>query len=231
MVRPYGELSLETYRQLSNDLVKYAVDEPRAVIVVVDDLLIDEQPLLTAFTRAWNRISEWPAIPLLLVAATPAAYTRFTASALRSFVPLHQSVAEAADAATGASARRRVRTRVGVTGGARVARRFVEGICGRWAVSQVCGDASLIVTELVENAFLHTDVDCVGLRLELWSDVLTVAVSDTDPREAVLRETAGDTKRFGLHIVSRLSMAWGCSPQWPTGKVVWATLPTRQRRR
>ncbi|GAB4583778.1 ATP-binding protein [Nocardia sp. IFM 10818] len=230
VVRPIGELSLDTYRQLSDDLVKFAVDQPRALIVVVDDLMIGEEPLLTAFTQAWSRVSEWPAVPLLLVTRTVGAHTRFTTSAVRKFVPVYRSVPEASGAAA-APPRFRARTELGVAEGARSARRFVDEVCERWSTPEVCGDARLVVTELVENAFLHTEVDTVGVRLERWGNVLTIAVSDTDPHEAVLREPADGTRRFGLHIVSRLAIAWGCSPQWPMGKVVWATLPTRRQLR
>ncbi|WP_067649536.1 ATP-binding protein [Nocardia harenae] len=106
---------------------------------------------------------------------------------------------------------------------AATSRRFGADLV-RFAMEQ---PRALIVSldELVENAVRHGAGD-VGVRLELRAGGLTVAVSDADPHPAVLREpAAGEVRAYGLHVVAHLARAWGCAPCWPSGKVVWATLP------
>ncbi|MBB5916114.1 hypothetical protein BJY24_005026 [Nocardia transvalensis] len=232
VVRPCGELDVLTYRRLSDDLVKYAVEQPRAVIVSLVDLTVTADTLMTAFSSAWMRIGTWPAVPMVLVTSSSALRDRLRSSSVDRFVPVFPTIAEAVAGLAGQPARRRVFIDLARSPAcARRARRFAYETCERWSVPEVCGHAGLIATELVENSLLHADRgDDIGLRLELRGGVLTVAVYDADPHEAVLRESAsGVHQAGGLHIVSRFAQAWGCSPRWPAGKVVWATLRTGSR--
>ncbi|MCM6778586.1 ATP-binding protein [Nocardia sp. CDC159] len=230
VVRPSGMLTTATYRGFTDALVKYTIDEPRAVLVELDDLRIAAEPLLAAFVSAWMRVSQWPSVPILLVAAHAPLQRWLVASAVSRFVPVHTSVTAALAAADVPPPRRCARTTVAPAGdcGQR-ARRFVGDICDCWQLPALCiAQVRLVTTELVENAFLHArGNEEIGLRLELWKNRLTVAVSDSDPREAVLREPRpGAHRSYGLYVVARASCAWGCAPRWPDGKVVWATLPT-----
>ncbi|WP_280181591.1 ATP-binding protein, partial [Nocardia farcinica] len=103
--------------------------------------------------------------------------------------------------------------------------RFLRELCRAWGVEHAEADAELVVTELVENALVHGRGD-LDLRVELRPDALTVAVADADPHAAVLREAPpGRMRRHGLHAVAAIARAWGCAPRWPSGKVVWASLP------
>ncbi|QLY32005.1 ATP-binding protein [Nocardia huaxiensis] len=233
VLRPQGELNIATYRAFSDDLVKYTVDEPRAVIVVLDDLSIASEPLLTAFSSVWMRVGEWPGVPIMLVSGPADRRVALHASAIQRFVPIFASVDAAILALDDPPARRRtVRDLPPTADSAQRARRFVAEVCRDWNVTEVRADAQLIVTELVENAFLHSRVSTdISVRMEMRANLLTVAVADQDPREAILREPGVDPFRYyGLHVVARLARAWGCNPQWPTGKVVWATLPVGTRR-
>lgn len=89
-----------------------------------------------------------------------------------------------------------------------------------------CETATLIATELVENSVRHAGTTCT-LRLERHAAGLSVAVSDADPRPPVLhsRDVAAARAEFGMSLVEMMSRAWGCSPRWGGGKVVWAVLP------
>ncbi|MBF6175813.1 ATP-binding protein [Nocardia blacklockiae] len=227
IVQPRGELTMLTYRQVSDDLVKFAVDQPRAVIVSLADLIVPTGPLLTAFTSAWLRVDTWPAVPLLLVAPARGQRDRLRAAMVDRFVPVFATVPAAIAGLAQQPTRRRRSTDLARTPACgRQARRFVTETCERWAVPAAGSPAGLIATELVENSLIHADsTDDIGLRLELRRGVLTVAVSDTDFREPVLRDRSPDSYRIGgLRLVSGFSQAWGSSPRWPHGKIVWATL-------
>ncbi|MBL1075019.1 ATP-binding protein [Nocardia sp. 2] len=233
MVRPRGGLETGTYRQFADDLVKFALQEPRAVIVEVDDLTVRDEPLLTAFTSAWMRVGEWPGVPIMLVAEQPERRKTLRGSAISRFLPVFGTVGLAVGAVDDGPIRRRAELElIPAAESAQRARRFVAEVCERWGAPEVRADAQLIATELVENAFLHSVArGDIRVRLELRAELLTVAVCDDDPREAVLREPVpGGARYYGLHVVARLARTWGCVPRWPHGKVVWAVLPTGARR-
>ena len=83
--------------------------------------------------------------------------------------------------------------------------------------------AKIVVTTLVENVLVHTQ-SAPSVRLEMYRDVVTVAVGDMCTRPAVRHESAGGTPRLsGLGVLSTLSRAWGSTPT-PDGKVVWAAI-------
>ncbi|GAB2705935.1 ATP-binding protein [Nocardia thraciensis] len=228
IIRPRGELNALNYRNFGDDLVRFAIEEPRAVIVPVDDLAIPSDLSLTAFSSARMRTGTWPAVPILLVVEEAGMRARFRSSAIDRVVPVFATLAAAVAGVIATPPRRHAGlrlTRAPPSG--RRARRFVEEVCERWAVPEVCPDGALVATELVENSLIHADSDDdIGLRLELSRGTFTVAVSDSDPRVAMLREPAPGSEPPGsLHIVARLALAWGCIPRWPLGKVVWASLP------
>ncbi|MCM6777961.1 ATP-binding protein [Nocardia sp. CDC159] len=232
VVRPVGELDATTYRGFGDDLVKFTLDLPRAVIVVADELVVRAEPLLTAFANAWMRGNDWPGVPILLVVQDSGNRRVFECSAIRRFVPVYASVIAALRGAEEPPLRRRMSITLVRTGNcAQRARRFVDEVCEEWKIVQVRSDAELVTTEFVENSLRHNRVGTdLSVRLELHQDLLTVAVGDDDPREAVLREPLpGDTRLYGLHVVARMARAWGCAPRWPVGKVVWAALPIGPR--
>jgi hypothetical protein len=107
---------------------------------------------------------------------------------------------------------------------ARRARHFVRMNCRRWQIEGMIQDAMTIVTAFVENTLQHTSSAAL-LRIELRRGLLTVAVTDDDPRRAVLHERLeGGVAPTGLLIVSGVAKAWGCAPTLTGGKTVWATL-------
>ncbi len=230
VLRPRGELNAVTYRPLRDGLVKFAMDQPDAVVVDVTDLRIAAEPLLMAFSSAWMLIGDWPAVPIMLV--VPAATRRavFTDSAISRYVPVFASL-PAALAAVHAPPSRRLAAidLLPILESSAHARRFVRDMCVRWDVPEAAEEALVVATELVENALVHTHGE-LRIRLELRGELLTVAVSDDDPHEAVLRETVAGPMAVGLRVVADLARAWGCAPQLPGGKVVWASLPIGGRR-
>lgn len=209
VVRLLGDVDVSTSRGISDDLVRFAMDRPRGVIVVADRRLEATGPVPTAVADAQTRVDYWPSVPIRLVAESD------IRRALDTVGPPLDRQQESRKLARDAECSQN-------------ARRFVSETLTNWGLIEVRANALFVTTELVENAFLHSSGhDDIGLQLETYDALLTVAVADSDPREAKLRQPGpGGTRFYGLHLVARLASAWGCAPQWSGGKVVWASLPT-----
>jgi hypothetical protein len=224
VVNPVGVLDITTYAQLRDTLIKYAADEPSAVIVDVDELAVPSAYLLTVFTSVWMQLTEWPGVPLLLVASERARRAQLVTSPICLYVPVTPDLRAAIQAVGEAPTRRRRRlTLTPDPGSSAVARQFVRQLCRQWQIAWASEDASAVATELIENVVHHT-TSTPELRLDLRDGLLSIAVADDDPRPAVLREAAiRAMPSAGLAIVAKLSQLWGCAPTGE-GKVVWAVL-------
>lgn len=224
LVSPAGVLDVSTYPQLRDALLKCATDEPSAVVVDLRELAVTSVYSLTVFSMVWMQLAQWPGIPLLLVVTDEDRRAHLSASAIGRFVPVHPTLEAAMRTIDRPPQRRRDRlTLPAAATSSGMARQFVRRLCGRWGVPSIAEDAAAVATELVENVVQHT-TSRAELRLELRNGLLSVAVSDNDPRPAVLREAASRIlPSAGLAIVARLARAWGCAPT-SSGKIVWAVL-------
>ena len=105
----------------------------------------------------------------------------------------------------------------------RAARRFVEGVLERWECPSLVDTTTLLASELVANAVLHTASE-VEVSLRLLPDRLRADVVD---RSTALphRRDAGDDEETGRgsDLVELLAAAWGISGR-PDGKSVWFEL-------
>jgi anti-anti-sigma regulatory factor len=227
LVRPAGVLDVSTYSQMRDTLLKCVVDEPEAVIVDLGPLNIPSFSALNVFSVVALRTSDWPRVPIILVARQSSHREILRHNAVKRWVPCFESLDEAFGAVGRPPVRRRLVVPLpGQRGSSAQVRREVREACGNWGLTDadLVGDAQMIATELVENTVRHT-VSAPTLRLELRYGLLTVAVADDDPREAVLREGDGDSRlSSGLLVVSKTAKAWGCTPLMSGGKVVWAVL-------
>jgi anti-anti-sigma factor len=224
LVRPTGVLDVATYPQLRDALLKCATDEPSAVVVDVRELAVASVYSLTVFSMVWMHLAQWPGIPLLLVVTDADRRAHLAATAIGRFVPVHPDLETAMESIGYPPPRRRDRLALAAAANSSgVARQFVRRICRRWGVPSVAEDAAAVATELVENVVQHT-TSPAELRLELRKGLLSVAVSDNDPRPAILREAVSRAApSAGLAIVARLARTWGCTPT-TKGKIVWAVL-------
>lgn len=234
VVEVSGLLDTATYARLRMTLMKCAVEQPRALIVDVGALAVGALSALTVFSAVATQVSQWPAIPVLLVASGPEADLLDTGHVSR-FVPVYGNLA-AAVAAAGDPPPRRVarRSLPNSLESARLARRFVEETCVGWSQPELSADAVMVANEFVENTLRHT-YSAPSVRVELRRGLLTIAVYDDDPTPALLPEPGvTGPGRLGLTFVSKLARSWGCSPTLSGGKVVWAVLaaaPTPPRSR
>lgn len=222
-----GRLDSADYGWLRDCLLKEAAEQPKALIADVDGLLLANRHALSVLSYVANRIAEWPGIPLLLVASRPPMNEVLARSAIRRFVPVHDSVHAAVAASDEAPLRQRSVLRLpnDPTSSVR-ARRLCAETCRDWDVETVSENAKVIATELVENAVRHSTSDAL-LRLELRRNMLSIAVTDESPKHPVLREgTAARRAGYGLRIVAQLAKTWGCADKSDGGKVIWAVLTT-----
>ncbi len=232
VVRPVGELIPETYERLRDGLVKYAAEEPAAIVVDLGCMRAAIASLLTVFPAVRDRISDWPGVALVLAAARPPLRALLDFSAAPRFVPTYRSVSEALEGLDAAPPRRRCQTELPCDlASPRLARQLVERTCHEWGAPGMVAAAEVVASELTDN-MVHHARSAGWLRLELRGDMLTIAVADADPRPPVLRvpglRAAGGR---GLVLVDKLSRRWGTALRPPNGKVVWAVLTVASRMR
>jgi anti-sigma regulatory factor (Ser/Thr protein kinase) len=219
-----GTLSLATYPQLRDGLLKTATDAPHAVIADIRGLTLDDDALMSVFAVIARRIGDWPGIPFGLVTPLPEHRAALASRAVHRFVAVHDDVEAAERGRDDPPCRLAVQPLIGTDAASASARRFVREVCDEWQVPRHIEDAQLIATEFVENTIRHT-FSRPRLRLELRRRVLTVSVADDDPRQAVLLERVNPGEPgLGLRMVAQVARVWGCSRAWSGGKVVWAVL-------
>ncbi|MFD5827719.1 ATP-binding protein [Lentzea sp. NPDC060358] len=227
VIRPEGVLGYSTYALLRDFMLKCAVEEPRALIVDLSAVAIATSTVLNVFTTVWLRISDWPALPVL-VASGPAHAELFRRAPVRRYVGVFGDVDEALANVDRPQPRRRAhRVLPHDPASPRAARRFVARTCTEWELpDRLAQDAVHVASELVQNTIAHTGSE-VRLRLELRRGRVTVAVGDDDPAPAVLADPGGDAANAGrgVHIVTQLARTWGCVvDRLESRKTVWAVL-------
>ncbi|MGB8994829.1 MAG: STAS domain-containing protein [Pseudonocardiaceae bacterium] len=232
VVRPVGDLLPETYERLRDGLLKYAAEEPTAMVLDLAGMRAGIASLLTVFPTVRDRISDWPGVPLVLAAARPPLGTLLDFSAASRLVPTYRTVSEALEYLNAAPPRRRCQRELPCEpASARLARQLVEQTCHEWEIPGMVAAAAVVATELTDNMVYHARSPG-WLRLELRSNMLTIAVADADPRPPQLRvpglRAAGGR---GLVLVDKLSKSWGTASRPPEGKVVWAVLTVASRMR
>jgi len=230
VVRPAGTLICETYERLRDGLLKFAAEEPRAIVVDLAGMRVTSASLLTVFATVCDRISAWPGVPIVLAAAGHSLRTLLGFSGVSRFVPTYHSVSEALEGLEAAPRRRRQVELPCDPASARLARQVVDQTCHEWGIPGMVPDAAVVASELTDNMVCHARSDG-WLRLDLRSNMLTIAVADADSRLPQLRVPGirGVGGR-GLLLVDRLSRMWGTASQLPVGKVVWAVLTIPARR-
>ncbi|MFI5611976.1 ATP-binding protein [Amycolatopsis sp. NPDC051903] len=222
-----GTLGATSRPDLRDSLLKAAVDAPDGLIADISALDIPDPVQIGVFSLIARRIEEWPAVPFALVSER----TEHRELLRERSVDRFACVAPDAGAAAERMARpqrQRLRCEIERSPNAgREARAFVRTTCAAWGTPEFADDAALVASELVENAVQHTGCEPT-LQLDLSRGRCTVAVGDDNPAPALLRESVRPAgPGLGLRMVAQLARAWGSSPAWRGGKVVWAKLSAR----
>ncbi|MFS8104796.1 ATP-binding protein [Lentzea alba] len=221
-----GRLELATHGALRDGLLKCAADVPTALVVRLGaDFQVESRSMLAVFSTVWMRISEWPDIPLVLVAETDRHRHDLRRGGITRCVPTTDDLASALEA-TSKPPRHRYR-RIALPGSSHapgLAREAVRDTCERWGLPAMTGDAVMVASELVENAVRHAHSEPL-LRIELRPRTLSLAVHDRDPTAPPRPE--GHPAPSGLQLVDLVSRGWGHLPSPDGGKIVWAVLELR----
>jgi anti-sigma regulatory factor (Ser/Thr protein kinase) len=102
-------------------------------------------------------------------------------------------------------------------------RRFVAGVLDGWDLAPLDWDASVVVSELANNAVRH-GASSFRVLVSRADGVVRVGVQDAAPGRPLPRSAAAeDVHGRGLAIVSAFSRGWGYEPL-AEGKFTWAEL-------
>lgn len=224
---PEGRLDLTSYISLRDGLLELAADAPRAVVVRLGEgLEVPSTAMLSVFTTVWMKVSQWPNIPMTLLAETDEHHADLHASGIAQLVRTVEDLEEALEAVD-PPPHRRVPLPCSPSAPT-IARAIVREACVQWNLPKLVADAVLVVSELVENAVRHARSKSV-LRIELRTGGLSLAVHDEDPAPPVLGSPDPDAPGHrGVQLVDRISAAWGFAPLSDGGKIVWAILAVRE---
>lgn len=226
VLQPVGDLTAATYGELRDGLLKYATQQPSAIVVDLDRMRATTTASLMVFPVVCSRLNDWPGVPMALAVAHQPLRVLLDTSTVPWFVPTYRSVSDALDGLEGPPPRRsrQLPLNCDMDCGRR-ARRGVEETCSEWGIPEVTTNAMLVACELAENLVRHAR-SAGWLRVELRGKLLSIAVADEDPAPPRLRPPY--ERRHGgrgLVVVDELSRAWGYLPRVGGGKVVWAVLP------
>ncbi len=119
------------------------------------------------------------------------------------------------------------RTFTSTPASAGMARRFVEGVLTDAGLGALAYPATLLVSELVANAVLHTGNTPIEVVVKAMGDRTRIEVHDGSPVLPVRKNysTMSGTGR-GLMLVERMAADWGAEPT-SRGKMVWFELDGR----
>ncbi|MBD0323373.1 MAG: sulfate transporter [Aldersonia sp.] len=213
---------------MRESITKHAAEAPDAIVVDIDDLEVPAESAWLVFTSARWLIARWQNLQLLLVANCPEVRSALQRHGITRYCPCFADEQEAyAAAAVGVRSRRQAITQIPAAGGSAACRVFVRDTLARWSLDAYRTTALVIATELVENAIRHTPFE-PSLRLEHRPSGLTIAVADDSDQHPVRRENPEGTALLsGLGLVTSLATAWGSTPRFGGGKVVWAVIGKR----
>lgn len=226
-----GVLDSTTYLPLRDTIVKAALDEPRAVLIDVNDLAVPAPSAWAVFTSARWLVDTWPAIPIHVVCGDVIQRRTIARNGVTRYVRVHHTVEAALNALTDTERPRlRARTELpAALASLRAAREFVAQRLAEWSFEELIPAATVVINVFVENVLQHT-VGGPVLVLETDGEAVTVSVQDGSSTPAARHEDSvrGGECVSGLAIVASVSRAWGSAPT-PSGKTVWAVIGPENR--
>jgi hypothetical protein len=231
VLRMAGLVDSTTYLSIRDQVIKAALDEPRAVIVDVSELEVPAGSAWAVFTSARWHVDSWPDVPIILVCGHSHGREAIVRNGVARYLPVYDTVNSAIDAVlrsgiTRTRRRARVDLPAHLTSLGR-ARDLVEDSLTGWLMPDMVAVTKVVVTAFVENVLAHTQ-SAPNVRLETDGMTIAVAVSDASHTPATIREAVAPQPLTGLQIVASLCRTWGNAPT-PTGKTVWAVMGPENR--
>jgi len=228
-VRLDGLLTFAAAPTVRTALAKCASECPTAVVVDLAALHVADPTLLVLFAAAARRAGEQWGVPLLLCGAGPEVGRRI--GAFRMFTEVYDSPGSALEALRGWIPRWRHQRFSPVPASAALARHLVAQACTEWGLFDLHNRATLITSELANNAIAHA-ATAFDVTVSHTTTYLRIAVQDRGPAlppwmaEGATDPAAPD-RRLGLFIVDATATGWNTATL-ADGKVVWALLGARR---
>lgn len=219
VVRLTGVLDDRTAPAVRDALLDVLAGQPEAVVIDVGALEVPDPAAAVVLRDLARDTADWPAAHLALCAVDGIALWHTTG------LPVWPSHADAFAELGAPDDRLQLSLDLQpVVGAARQARELVTEACGRWAMPQLAGPASIVVTEMVNNVVAHARTPMTVL-LALHGDTMTVAVRDHSSIVPRFTGPVAPTSHGGrgLLLIDSVAERWG-SLAVGDGKVVWAVL-------
>src|SRR4029079_13659817 len=105
LLTPDGVLDATTYLYLRDNIIKAALDDPRAVVVDVSGLLVPRESALAVFTSARWHVERWPEVPILLACDRNSGRDALARNGITRYVPVYPSIESACSATAFAGSR------------------------------------------------------------------------------------------------------------------------------
>ena len=221
-------LAADVVGELVSDL---AVVDLRIVVCDLNGMAVSPRPKSDVFAPVSDYLALWPGTLVVVCVADPARHSLLLPAAIAGRLLVHQFIAD------GVREARQLTVPLEHAGtllapiptSAAGARDFVGWALHDWQLVDLAAPASLVTSELVTNALLHS-ATVLELSLDHTSTRLRVAVHDHGGGAPTLRATttgadaSAQLDGRGLQIIDALSRGWGVFPTRPGGKTVWALL-------
>jgi len=174
--------------------------------------------------NAGRHVRDWPGIPLAVGCPDPHVREALCAHPLGRHLIVTASILPAVSAvlATPIPAVEWLRLAPHPTAPS-ASRKFVAHTLLDWGLGTLIPAASLVVSELVTNAMIHSGTE-IALSASWHLGGLRVTVRDYSPDLPPQGFNQRDMRGRGLSAVTGLSRAYGVLPTADGGKVVWAVL-------
>lgn len=210
-----GELNLDDHAFVRRTLEKCLAECPAAIIADLHGVISHDDLLLGTLPAIQRRTVE--AGVKLLFTAAEALLAR-----IRRITEAYSTLREAMAAALRPGGFRwlRITLMPGPRSGSQ-ARSLIGEACAAWGVPHVTHHATLLVTELVDNAVKHAGT-LVEVIATVRGEHLLIRVRDGSRAHPAVDELQG----LGLRLVDRYASDWGVTDT-EDGKAVWATVQIR----
>lgn len=217
-------------------LLKAMTDQPVAIVGDLQGVTSIAPACAAVFSTAWRESGGWPGVSMSLCSPNSLVRARLRAEGTSRFVPVHDDVGSAVEAARALPPYVSQTTHLRFDReAARDARRCARATFRQWRVQHNVDDALLLVSEIVSNCVLY-GAPPLRLSLRLRGGLLRIAVNDAGPSQpqrhlrSVTCEDVVDGVLLarggrGLTLVDAVATAWGVN-DYPrgAGKTVWCEL-------
>jgi anti-anti-sigma regulatory factor/anti-sigma regulatory factor (Ser/Thr protein kinase) len=219
-----GRFDLDDTPRFRTALLKCLAEQPRALLVDLSAMELGEDTALALFTAVTRQAGRWPGAPILLCGPAPHVAELLGRGGYGG-VAVRPGVEQARrEVAAGTVAPPSLSDRLlPIAGAVRLARDVVTEACRTWALPELVGPASLVVSELVANGVEHAGT-MMTVQITRRTRHVYVAVRDSSAAEPVINRAGGLAERGrGLMLVDAVAAQWGWLPT-EDGKIVWAAL-------